>query len=136
MANFREKVTKLHKTGVPILEAYVRFLLKTNDRHFRTYDESCYPCDYEYNAIVKTDDMSEMKLFFTKSKFFNSNIGHLFLVANSTVRNKSLGENKKIKTASWKDYFKNLTSATWLNVLQMYRNDFIYFDYHLYYCEK
>ena len=132
LQKFRQNVTNLKRSGVPLLESYVRHLLKSKDIHFWTYEESCFPCDLDYTAIVKMDQMGEMKQFFAESSVFDSHISNLFLASNSTVMNESRGKSRSV---SWKDYFSGLTPETWIKMLQHYRNDFIHFDYYLYYCQ-
>ena len=134
LRNFLRNVTKLHDSGVPILESYVRYLLKTDDTHWWTYEKSCFPCQLDYSAIVKTDEMIEMRQFFAESSVFDIHIKKLFSASNSTVKNQSR-KPTNLKKVNWKDYFSGLTPETWMRMLQHYRNDFIYFDYYLYYCQ-
>ena len=78
--------------------------------------------------------MTEMSEFFVESSFFDIHIKKLFSASNSTVKNQSQKQTSE-KKVTWKDYFSGLTPETWIRMLQLYRNDFIYFDYYLYYCQ-
>ena len=135
LGKFMKNVTKLHEEkGVPIMEAYIQHLLRINNEHFDTYEDSCLPCSYDYTAIVKTDDLTEMNKFFTEFKHFDSRVRELFSASRSTIANMSPAEDNN-GTKSWRDFFTGLTPETWIKLLQHYRKDFVYFDYYIYYCD-
>ena len=125
----------MDQENLPDIEAYSRIVLKTDDIHFWTYEKSCFPCDLNYNAIVKTDNIKEMSRFFTESSYTSDLVKQLFAKSTSTVNNQSGKQKREDETRNWKFYFKNLSSETWMKLLQHYRRDFILFDYHLFYCD-
>ena len=118
------------KYGIPIMEAYVTNLLITHDVHFKSYEKACKACMMNYNAIVKTDDLSEVDKFFLDSDLVDNQSQKLYRKSDNTIQNRSV----KKADSSWKAYFKGVRPQTWIKLLQFYRKDFEHFGYNLYYC--
>merc|ERR1712226_368730 len=116
LVKMKSKIGKLIKQlNISSLDAYISTIMQTDDRHFHSYERSCYPCDVMFNTIVKIDDPSETKIYFEESKKVSENSRQLF----SKIERKQANVGKKSKR-SWREDFQKARASTIVKFLKFY----------------
>ena len=132
MAIFTDQVLKRqHEKNISALESYMRQSLMINDRHFWSYEQSCSPCDIDYNVIVKLDDATETNRFFKQSAHVSEHRKMIYSLIDNPTANVN---RKKERKSKLKEYLQQMNPKTVIDFLNHYRNDFELFGYKLYLC--
>ena len=106
------------------------FTSKGANAYFKPYVVNCNPCLVDYNAILKNDNQNEISRYFTQSELVTSEARDLFKKAPSDT---SVRPSKYVD--SWKRRLAGFKFEMWEKVLEYYRSDFIFFDYHIFWCK-
>ncbi|CAL4113156.1 unnamed protein product, partial [Meganyctiphanes norvegica] len=105
---------------------FIDYAIRTDNAHWRTYDDACSPCHLVYDFITHLDTFAEdLRYIYQKMGISvqNDSIFHT-QARNSGLR---VGE----EDPSYDYYFKTLTRNQLKKIYQTYKKDFVLFGFEL-----
>ncbi|KAL7286136.1 hypothetical protein TKK_0019579 [Trichogramma kaykai] len=130
VSHYRLKSTKSggkHGPRYPLFEEFVRWLLcewkagNELDMHWTPIVNFCTPCQVRFNVIVKFETLHEDQIYLIK----HAHVGHII---KPEWKNPTRGVQTK---DVMKQYFSQLSKAQIKQLYDMFRYDFVLFDYSL-----
>ncbi|XP_076800905.1 carbohydrate sulfotransferase 12-like [Clavelina lepadiformis] len=105
-------------------EDFVNFLLyskepQANDPHWRSFDQTCAPCTYEYDFIMKFETMTEDTAYLKQRLNISKEHGQIFFPVHR----------RRVNDTKTEEYFRKIPLALSKALYAKYKIDFELFGY-------